>query len=157
QSNRSFDQILADFGKFLATMAIKAAASQVFSYLFPQSTAGSAGPAAPNIFQVIGQALGFYATAASGGGKAVGGPVHPGLSYVVGEYGPERFVPSAAGEIQPWGSQTPMGDTNINVNVEGQRQKDSVKNSVEFARRLKAAVTDVIVTEKRPGGLLHMR
>jgi hypothetical protein len=33
-----------------------------------------------------------------------GGPVHPGQSYLVGERGPELFVPAQAGHIQPNGS-----------------------------------------------------
>ena len=37
------------------------------------------------------------------GGKpmAHGGPVQQGHSYLVGEYGPERFTPSASGHITP--------------------------------------------------------
>ncbi len=36
-----------------------------------------------------------------GGGKAQGGPVSAGKSYLVGENGPELFTPSAAGSITP--------------------------------------------------------
>lgn len=39
----------------------------------------------------------------NGGFKAEGGPVSRGLNYVVGEQGPELFVPSAAGTIVPAG------------------------------------------------------
>jgi phage-related minor tail protein len=35
-----------------------------------------------------------------GGGKSVGGPVAPGNAYLVGEHGPELFVPSGSGQIQ---------------------------------------------------------
>ena len=38
-----------------------------------------------------------------GGGKAYGGPVQAGVSYMVGERGPERFVPSSPGVIIPRG------------------------------------------------------
>jgi phage-related protein len=37
------------------------------------------------------------------GGRASGGPVHPGGAYMVGERGPELFVPGAAGNIVPNG------------------------------------------------------
>ena len=39
----------------------------------------------------------------NGGFKAEGGPVSRGMNYVVGEQGPELFVPSAAGTIVPAG------------------------------------------------------
>lgn len=36
-----------------------------------------------------------------GGGKATGGPVSSGTTYLVGEKGPELFTPSSAGNITP--------------------------------------------------------
>ncbi len=36
-----------------------------------------------------------------GGGKALGGSVSGGTSYMVGEHGPERFTPSTSGVITP--------------------------------------------------------
>lgn len=36
-----------------------------------------------------------------GGGKAIGGPVNAGTTYLVGERGPEFFTPSTAGRIIP--------------------------------------------------------
>lgn len=36
-----------------------------------------------------------------GGGKAEGGPVTPGTAYLVGERGPELFLPGAHGTIMP--------------------------------------------------------
>jgi len=39
-----------------------------------------------------------------GGGKAVGGPVNSSQAYLVGEQGPEMFVPSTAGSIIPAGA-----------------------------------------------------
>lgn len=34
-------------------------------------------------------------------GKAIGGPVSPGRPYLVGERGPELFVPTTSGRIEP--------------------------------------------------------
>ena len=45
----------------------------------------------------------FGLQGAFGGGKAVGGPVTAGTSYVVGERGPEMFIPESAGTIVPNG------------------------------------------------------
>jgi hypothetical protein len=58
----------------------------------------------------IGGALGF------GGGRAMGGPVSSGTAYVVGEKGPELFVPGKSGTIIPNGSG---GGTTINLTVNG--------------------------------------
>jgi hypothetical protein len=52
---------------------------------------------------------------AFGGFRAAGGPVSSGKSYVVGERGPEMFVPSSNGTIVPNGG---MGST-INITVNG--------------------------------------
>ena len=52
-------------------------------------------------------------------GRAVGGPVTSGMPYIVGEQGPELFVPKQGGTIIPNG-QTPSGvtsNTTININV----------------------------------------
>jgi TP901 family phage tail tape measure protein len=50
---------------------------------------------------------------AFGGGKALGGPVSTGVPYLVGERGPELFVPGASGTIVPNGG---FGETyNITI------------------------------------------
>jgi phage-related protein len=53
-----------------------------------------------------------------GGGRAAGGPVNAGTSYVVGERGPELFVPNTAGTIVPNGGNGGRGNT-INLTVNG--------------------------------------
>jgi hypothetical protein len=58
----------------------------------------------------IGGALGF------GGGRAMGGPVASGTAYVVGERGPELFVPKSSGMVVPNGMG---GGTTINLTVNG--------------------------------------
>jgi hypothetical protein len=37
-------------------------------------------------------------------GRATGGPVSPGRAYLVGENGPEVFLPTASGRIEPGGA-----------------------------------------------------
>lgn len=51
-----------------------------------------------------GQLQTFLSAASSfGGGRASGGPVAAGRAYVVGERGPELFVPQSSGQIAPSG------------------------------------------------------
>lgn len=67
---------------------------------------------ASSLFSMIGQSL-F-------GAKADGGPVESGGAYLVGERGPELFVPRSAGAIVPNHSMAMMGgSTNItNYNIQ---------------------------------------
>jgi hypothetical protein len=53
---------------------------------------------------------------AFGGGRANGGSVNSGNSYLVGENGPELFVPNSNGSIVP---NSRMGGTTVNINVSG--------------------------------------
>ena len=81
----------------------------------------------------------------------------PGQAYVVGEQGPEMFVPSAAGNIVPNGGGQSGGVT-VNVDMSGNSgPQNDPRNTAEFARRIKAAVVDTISNEKRPGGVLYTR
>lgn len=51
-------------------------------------------------------------------GRAIGGPVAPGRGYVVGERGPEVFVPTAAGTILP-SSASGARDVRVSITVQG--------------------------------------
>lgn len=55
-----------------------------------------------SFFNAMNPAAGL-GTALFGGARADGGPVSPGKAYLVGEKGPELFVPNSAGNIQPNG------------------------------------------------------
>jgi hypothetical protein len=54
--------------------------------------------------RILGNTEGFFGAILGGlglGGRAVGGPVSAGNAFIVGERGPEVFVPHTAGRIQP--------------------------------------------------------
>lgn len=51
-------------------------------------------------------------------GRATGGPVSPGQAYLVGERGPEMFVPSSSGRVEAMGGG---GSVNVTVNVTAPR------------------------------------
>ena len=53
-----------------------------------------------------------------GGGRAAGGPVSAGTTYLVGENGPELFTSSSSGTIIPNGAMGGSGTT-INLTVNG--------------------------------------
>lgn len=54
-----------------------------------------------------------------GGGKAAGGPVAAGVPYMVGEQGPEMFVPRTPGQIVPNGRSAGGNTINVTVNAAG--------------------------------------
>lgn len=54
-----------------------------------------------------------------GGGKAAGGAVSSGTTYLVGERGPELFTPGVSGSITPNNKLAASGGTTINLNVTG--------------------------------------
>ena len=67
-----------------------------------------------------------------GGARALGGPVAPGGSYLVGERGPELFTPTSSGNITPNGA---MGGNTITVNVNGGDPDAVVRAIQKYARQ----------------------
>jgi hypothetical protein len=65
-----------------------------------------------------------------GGGKAIGGPVMGGTSYLVGERGPELFTPNSSGSITPNNRLGGGGNTIINLNVTGAIDPESTARSI---------------------------
>ena len=88
---------------------------------------------------------------------ANGGRPPVGRASVVGERGPELFVPSTAGTIIP-NNQLAGGSTNnivVNVNMEGGVDAQADENdSRELGTLLGLKVRDEIIKQQRPGGLL---
>jgi phage-related minor tail protein len=95
----------------------------------------------------------------SGGGfagfKADGGPVSAGSSYIVGERGPELFVPRSSGSIVPnekmtSGGSGGMGGVTVNYNIAaGVSRGDLVPILEQERKRLKAEIPDMV---RRGGG-----
>jgi phage-related minor tail protein len=71
---------------------------------------------------------------------------------MVGERGPEMFIPRTAGSIEPAGGD----ETVVNIDMRGipTARGDDAASAAELARKVRAAVLDVLRNEKRPGGML---
>jgi hypothetical protein len=88
-------------------------------------------------------------------GRAMGGPVSGGSPYVVGEQGPELFVPHASGTIVPnnkmgGGSGSGSGSVTVNYNIAaGVSRAELVPILDQERRRLKAEIPDMV---RRGGG-----
>ena len=87
------------------------------------------------------------------GKKALGGAVGAGRPYMVGERGPELFVPGAQGNIVP---NNAMGSTSVVVNVDasGTEVQGNQGNADQLGRLIGSAVQAELIKQKRPGGLL---
>ena len=92
-----------------------------------------------------------------GGFFANGGRPPVGKPSIVGERGPELFVPNSAGTIIPNHELGGMGgSTNIVVNVDasGSSVEGDEQRGKELGRLISVAVQSEILQQKRPGGLL---
>jgi len=90
------------------------------------------------------------------GRRAMGGPVAGGTPYIVGEKGPELFMPGRSGTVIPNNSLS-GSSTNVVVNVDASGNSN-VQGDQAQAKQLgvavSAAVQAELVKQQRPGGLL---
>ena len=89
------------------------------------------------------------------GNRAAGGPVTGGRPYIVGEEGPELFVPGASGGIVPNGALGGGVNVNVNVDANGTSVQGDADQSRQLGNLVGAAVQSEILRQQRPGGLLH--
>ncbi|MDR6710004.1 phage-related minor tail protein [Novosphingobium sp. 1748] len=98
----------------LRTTALKAladiAASASSSFLSGALGLETSSSATSGISSLIGSILGLP-------GRATGGPVSPGQAYLVGERGPELFVPTSAGSVASNGALN-TASRNVNVSIQ---------------------------------------
>lgn len=89
-------------------------------------------------------------------GFADGGSPPVGKPSIVGERGPEIFVPRTAGTIIPNHQIGGGGTTNVVVNVDasGSSIEGDETKGRELGRLISVAVQSELVQQKRPGGLL---
>ncbi len=88
-SDAGFKAVLASWARTIQQMILIAAGKSLFKAAFGGAAEGS-------FLAGVGDVL--------GGGRASGGPVAAGTSYMVGERGPEMFTPSTSGQITPNGA-----------------------------------------------------
>ncbi|QUT06300.1 tail tape measure protein [Sphingobium phenoxybenzoativorans] len=86
---------------------------------------------------LIGSALGLP-------GRATGGPVSPGRGYLVGERGPELFVPTSSGRVVP-SSGGGARDVRVTVNVNaagGEAPQALARSARQVARAVRGALSE---------------
>lgn len=103
------DGMLKSFEQMLKQMVAQAAAAQIFK-AFSAGVTGSGG----FLDMILGIGGGLGGGGAPIGKKAMGGPVQPGRTYLVGENGPELFSPNGTGTIIPNGGGMTQ---NFNISI----------------------------------------
>ncbi|MEM8493217.1 MAG: hypothetical protein AAF756_20560 [Pseudomonadota bacterium] len=116
-----FENIEQRFKMLLARMAAEAIAANIVNAI----TGGTSGGGFGNIFGNL-----------FGGARAMGGPVNPSSAYMVGERGPELFVPSTSGNIVPNHQMAANGEGVQINNYIGEREIESLLNSAVAGRAI---------------------
>jgi len=145
----SFTDMIRSMMNDLARMA----ASRAFMLIF-QSLLGMAGGG--------GTGAGFWGSMITQlgttiAGKAAGGPVTGGKPYMVGERGPELFMPGQSGRIIPNGAGGAFTVVN-NVTVDGSKggtQADNRNMGDTISRMIAEQTRSTLLKETRPGGILN--
>lgn len=99
--------------KRVALNALGEIAAQAAQSVFSGSLGGGAGGGIGGLLNfggLVGSILGLP-------GRATGGPVAPGRGYLVGERGPELFVPTTSGTVVPNGGGSGGRDVRVSIQV----------------------------------------
>ncbi len=95
--------------KRVALNTVNEIAAQALGILF-QGGGGAGGGGLFNFGSIIGSILGLP-------GRATGGNVSPGRGYLVGERGPELFVPTSAGRVENNVALGGSREVRVSINV----------------------------------------
>jgi len=162
EGTKTAEQAFADFLRSIADMLFQAAKQMIAQYIAIGIARMFAGMGS---YQMSGGGMPFGGSGAAPAGlntsfigsplfeRANGGPVTGNRPYLVGERGPELFVPGAQGNIVP---NNAMGSANVTVNVDasGSSVEGDSEEAGQLGKLLGAAVQAELIKQKRPGGLL---
>ena len=162
EGTKTAEQAFADFLRSIASLLMDAAKQMIAQYIaigIARMFAGIPGASGNAIntgsLNQIESYSGIGANTDVSGliPRANGGPVGAGRPYMVGERGPELFVPGAQGNIVP---NNAMGSTSVVVNVDasGTEVQGNQGNADQLGRLIGQAVQAELIKQKRPGGLL---
>nr|BAR23642.1 phage tail tape measure protein [uncultured Mediterranean phage uvMED] len=142
EGTKTLGEVASNVLRSIANQLLRLGVNQLFGS-FGFGGGGGGGSTGPNV-DLVGQYMGE---------RALGGPVGAGRPYMVGERGPELFVPGAQGNIVP---NNAMGGANVTVNVDasGSSVEGNSDQASQLGKAIGIAVQQELVKQKRPGGLL---
>jgi hypothetical protein len=143
--------VLVDIAnQLIRIFVIEQAINAIKSFLTPFSAATPLGAGGGQVgkFGTLGPNYGIPQ-------RAKGGPVSSGQTYMVGERGPELFVPGRSGTIVA-NDKMGGGNTNVVVNVDakGSSVEGDEQGANQLGRVISAAVQSELIKQQRPGGIL---
>ena len=159
EGTKTAEQAFADFLRSIASMLMDTAKQMIAQYIaigvarmfagLPKMSSGQT----IDITAVDAETVNSLGGLNFGGYMANGGQTAPGNAYMVGERGPELFVPGAKGNIVP---NNAMGGANVTVNVDasGSSVEGNADQASQLGKAIGIAVQAELVKQKRPGGLL---
>lgn len=121
-----------DLGKVALSILAQIASAAVRQGLGALGIGGAGGGG------LLGLAGGLLAGALGLPGRATGGPVGPGRAYLVGERGPELFLPTSSGQVMPAGGGAGR-DVHVSITVNG-GGADAPRALARSARQVARAV-----------------
>ncbi len=86
--------------------------------------------------------------------RAGGGSVMAGQGYLVGERGPELFMPGRSGGIAPTGTFGGVSVGAVNITVQNTGENLSPAAQKQIANQVQGIVMATLVNQKRSGGIL---
>ena len=143
--------VLVDIAnQLIRIFVIEQAINAIKAFLTPFSAATPLGAGGGQVgkFGTLGPNFGIPQ-------RAKGGPVSSGQTYMVGERGPELFVPGRSGTIVA-NDKMGGGSTNVVVNVDakGSSVEGDEQGANQLGRAISAAVQSELIKQQRPGGIL---
>lgn len=155
---RSVANMLADTAKKMIAQYIAIGVARMFAGM-PGFNSPAASPGGSAGVAGIGGGMTnpFGNTSSFGvpfGVRANGGPVSSGQPYLVGERGPEMFVPGAQGNIVPNNAMGGGASVTVNVDASGSSVEGDGNQAAQLGKAIGIAVQQELIKQKRPGGLL---
>ncbi len=123
--------------KRVALGALDAIAAQSLRGLLGAGLGGGQAGAGIDLGGLTGSLLGLP-------GRATGGNVAPGRGYIVGERGPEVFVPTSAGRIEPTASAA--RDVRVSINLSAPAGTTAPRSLQRSSRQVASAVRRALLS-----------
>jgi len=157
---KSAEQVFADFLNSIADMLMKTAQQMIAQYIaiaIAKMFAGMGSSFSGSSFSDFSGSItggnpfapgGILPTFADGGRPPVGRP------SIVGERGPELFVPGASGTIIPNHAMGGVNVDTINITVENTGEQLNPAAQKQLAGQVQGIVLSTLANERRSGGML---
>jgi phage-related minor tail protein len=133
-----FDDLKRVALQSMSEIAAQAVQGGIGSLFNVGASGGNAGGLGSVVSGAIGALFGLP-------GRATGGPVGPGAAYLVGERGPEVFVPTSSGRIES-GAAGQQRDVKVSINVSQPRGGDAPAALRRSSRQVASQVRRALQT-----------